>query len=319
MVDPTFRFSRPACQATLAPSTRLVELGLGGARLALGLAGLGGAWGAVDEGEARETLRAALAAGVTVFDVAPAYGRGEELLGAALATWRGQRPIISTKVGRIAASGALELAFDFSPAGMRTSVERSLAALGVERIDLLFLHEPDHVPREERPRVAATLRQLRADGLARRIGLAGGDGAAWDGLLEGEGVDVVMLFRRLDACVLDGAREEVPRLRRAGVATYGASPLHMGLLGGRFEEFIQERPHWVWPAALARAERLKVLAEATGLALPTLAHRFAFSLAGLDRVVIGARNVRELQAALTDFAAGPLPEDLFQRVVAATG
>ena len=308
----------PTRQEAFTPSAALERLGLRGDRLAFGLAGIGGAWGPVDQGVARETLRQAVELGIGCFDVAPAYGTAEELLGGELARWRGPRPVVSTKVGRIPSRDAHEEKFDFSPAGMRDSLQRSLGTLGLPAVDLLFLHEPDYVPPAERPRVVEALRQLQADGLARRLGLGGGHGAGWDGFVESGAFDVVMLFRRIDACVIDGIAEDMPRLRRAGVATYGASPLHMGLLGSKFDKFVRDRPEWVGSGPIARALRLRALAERHGLPLATLAHRFLFSVAEIDRVVLGACTPAELVRALADFSAGPLPAGLFAEVCAAS-
>jgi len=308
---------RPTRRDCFTPAATLEQLGLRGDRLAFGLAGIGGAWGPVDEVVSRETLRRAVEYGVGCFDVAPAYGTAEKLLGEVLAGWRGPRPMVSAKVGRLPGRDAHEGVYDFSSAGLRDTLRRSLDTLGLPGVDLLFLHEPEYVPVAERPRVVAVLRQLHADGLARRLGLAGGHGDGWDGYIESGIFDVVMLFRRLDACIFDGLAEDVPRIRRAGLATYGASPLHMGLLGARHEEFVRERPAWVWKDPIDRAIRLRALAEKNGLTLATLAHRFLFSTEEIDRVVIGACTPAELTAALADFAAGPLPVGLFDAVCAA--
>lgn len=302
------------CSGAENESAKLSHLRLGSPRLALGLATLGGAWGTVDEGESLATVLHALERGVRVFDVAPAYGTAEKLLGRALQQWRGGRPIISTKAGRLPGRDAHEERYDHTPAGLRDSVRRSREVLGVPFIDLLFLHEPQRVPAAQRASVVATLQQLRAEGLVKHLGLAGGHGEDWNGFLETGVFEVVMLFRRLDACIFDGLHEDLPRIARAGAAVYQASPLHMGLLGARFDEFTRERPTWVWASQIERAQRLQKLATAHGLALSTLAHRFAFSLAELDRVVIGAGNRAQLDAALRDFEAGPLPRELFDAV-----
>ena len=127
-----------------------------------------------------------------------------------------------------------------------------------------------------------------------------------------------MLFRRFDACILDGLADDLPRLRRAGLATYGASPLHMGLLGSKYDEFVRARPDWVWPEQVGRAIQLRALAEKRGLPLATLAHRFLFSVGEIDRVVIGACTPAELAGALADFSAGPLPAGLFAEVCSPT-
>jgi aryl-alcohol dehydrogenase-like predicted oxidoreductase len=318
MTPPAQPASRPTRRESFTPSTALEKLGLRGDRLAFGLAGIGGAWGPVDQGVARATLQQAVEVGVGCFDTAPSYGTAEKLLGEVLARWRGPRPVVSTKVGRLSGRDAHDEVFDYSSAGLRDSLQRSLGALGLPAVELLFLHEPDYVPPAERPRVVEVLRQMQADGLARRLGLGGGHGVDWDGFIESGSFDVVMLFRRLDACILDGLADDLPRLRRAGLVTYGASPLHMGLLGAKHDEFIRDRPDWVWPEQIGRAIRLRALAERHGLPLATLAHRFLFSVAEIDRVVIGACTPAELAGALADFSAGPLPAGLFAEILPPT-
>lgn len=304
----------PTRRPDFTDSPELAARGLGRGRLVLGLAGLGGAWRPVDAGESVATVLHALEHGIDAFDPAPAYGEAEKVLARALAQWRGPRPIVSTKVGRLPARDAHEFGFDHTTAGLRTSLERSLEILGLPQVDLLYLHEPEYVEPADRPRIFDTLRQLQADGLARKLGLAGGFGEGWDGFLEAGAFDVVMLFRRLDPVTFDGLDTDLPRLRRAGVLVYGASPLHMGLLGSRYDEFVRERPGWVWGPQIDRAVRLKSLADKNGLPLRELAHRFMFGVGELDRVVIGASNRAELNTALADFAAGPLPRDLFEDV-----
>ena len=306
--------SRPTRRTDFGPSPKLDELGLGRNRLALGLAGLGGAWGPVDEDESLATILHALEKGIRVFDTAPAYGTSEKLLGRALAQWHGPSPVISTKVCRLPGRDSHDENYDFSERGIRRSLERSLEMLGVPRVNLLFLHEPQRVPMAERPGVVGTLQQLQAEGLVGHLGIAGGHGADWDGLVESGAFAVVMLFRRIDPCILNGVAEDLPRLHRAGLATYGASPLHMGLLGARHAEFLRDEPDWVWAPQRARAIQLKTLAEKNRLSLATLAHRFTFSVNELDRVVIGAGNRRELESAWADFEAGPLPVELFDAV-----
>jgi aryl-alcohol dehydrogenase-like predicted oxidoreductase len=295
-------------------SSQLTARGLGDSRFALGLAGLGGTWGPVDEGESLATIIHALERGVTAFDAAPSYGSAEKLLGRALAQWSGPRPIVSTKVGRVPWPDLHEARFDHSDAGLRDSLRRSLDVLGLPAVDLLFLHEPEFTPMAERPRVLAQLRQFKEEGLTRRLGLASGHGVGWDGFLESGAFDVVMLFRRLDPVSFEALAEDVPRVRRCGCLIYGASPLHMGLLGARHDEFVRERPKWVWGPQIDRAIGLQALADQYGLALASLAHRFTFGLGELDRVVVGASNRAQLAVTLADFAAGPLPAELFDEI-----
>jgi aryl-alcohol dehydrogenase-like predicted oxidoreductase len=228
-------------------------------------------------------------------------------VGKALKQWRGKRPIVSTKAGRLAGS------HDYSPAAIRHSVKRSLDLLGLDRIDLLFVHEPEFVPAAQRPALIDELLRLKSDGYAARLGLGGGDCVAWDEFLAAGCFDVVLVFNRIDACCLD-AEADLPRIRQAGAALYQGSPLHMGLLGARFENFVMEPPSWLTTAVLDAANRIKAFADAHGMSLPSLAHRFAFAMDAIDRVVLGACNMQQLRASLDDWRQGPISEKLFDDV-----
>ncbi len=305
----------PTRLAAFGPSAKLAALGLGESRLALGLAGLGGAWGPVDEGESLETLLHAMAEGVAVFDVAPAYAQAEPLLGRALARWRGPRPVVSTKVGRLAGPNALRGSYDYSPRAIRDSLRASLDRLGLAAVDLVFLHEPDQVPAADRPRVAATLRELQAAGLTRRIGLGGGSAAEWGEYIAAGAVDVAMGFNRLNALNSAALTEDLPALR-PGAAYYAASPLAMGILSVRPDRWRAALPPYLTRRVWPQRDQLLALAAEQGITLTALAHRYLFGLAEADRVVLGAANAAELADALAAWRAGPLPPEVFAAVVA---
>ncbi len=133
--------------------------------------------GRPSEQEALRVLHAALDAGVTLIDTADVYcldqsdvGHNERLIARALATWGGDREgvVVATKGGMIRPDGRWER--DARPERLRRSCERSLKALGVERIDLYQLHAPDHqVPFEES---VGALAELQREGKIRWIGLS---------------------------------------------------------------------------------------------------------------------------------------------------
>lgn len=310
---------RPTRLAEFGTSPRLAALGLGESRLALGLAGLGGAWGPVDEDQSLEAILRALAEGVGVFDAAPAYGAAERLLGRALAQWRGPRPIVSTKVGRTAGRDALDLAFDYSSAGMRDTLRRSLDTLGLDAVDLVFLHEPEFVSPGERARVGETLRRLQADGLARRVGVGGASAADWRCHLDAGAVDVAMGFNRLNALNFVALTEDLPLLRARGAAYYAASPLAMGVLGASQARWRAALPPWLPADTWERVARLQQLADTQGITLAALAHRLLFGAAEADRVVLGAGTPAELHDALVAWRAGPLPPEVFDAVCEISG
>ena len=143
-------------------------------RLALGAAPLATAWWGNTEDRAVATVVAALDAGIRWLDVAPLYGAGEAeaRLGAGLAERRSvaDEVTVATKVGRTLDPAALGgVRFDFEPAQLRRQLEASLGRLGLDRVDVVHLHDPeDHLDAALGVAVDA-LCELRAEGLTSAV------------------------------------------------------------------------------------------------------------------------------------------------------
>jgi aryl-alcohol dehydrogenase-like predicted oxidoreductase len=130
-----------------------------------------------DEAAAVRVIHAALEAGMTLIDTADVYclddtdlGHNERLVARALSSWKGSAggPIVATKGGLTRPRGGWER--DARPERLRLACDRSLAALGVERIDLYQLHAPDpQVPFAES---IGALADLQRSGKIRWIGLS---------------------------------------------------------------------------------------------------------------------------------------------------
>jgi len=138
------------------------------------------------DGEARELLALARELGINVIDTAPAYGNSEERLGHLLPPndW-----VIVTKVGEIFENG--ESAFDFSAAGTRASVERSLRRLKRDALDVVLVHsDGNDMNIIENEDVLATLDELKREGLVRAFGMS--TKTAEGGLSVARNCDVVM-------------------------------------------------------------------------------------------------------------------------------
>lgn len=120
--------------------------------LGLGCMGMSEFYGATDDAQSLATLEAAYAAGVTLYDTADAYGFGhnEQLLGRFLRGKQG-RIQVATKCGLVREAGQYARRIDNSAAYIRQACEASLVRLGVERIDLYYLHRLDlaQTPLEE--------------------------------------------------------------------------------------------------------------------------------------------------------------------------
>src|SRR5262245_56541366 len=167
--------------AGVSRATDTVEIGRTGVRVTrLGLGGvaLSGAPPATDpdrvtqEDEAVALISRSLALGVTYLDTAPMYGAGrsERRYGEALRGRPRESFVLSTKVGRVLQPEAPGWAFDFSAAGVRASFESSLARLGLDRVDILFVHDPDDHYEQALADAFPVLVELRAQGRVRAIG-----------------------------------------------------------------------------------------------------------------------------------------------------
>ena len=239
-----------------------------------------GRWGTFTEDAAVDLLRKAYDAGINYFDVSPQDGRGlgERLLGRAFADKR-ELVILSTKVGR--ADGQP----DFSPAGIRTSVQDSLARLGTTYIDALQLHYPDAAAVSD-PAVWQTLEDLRSDGTIRYYGIALGPGGT--GLEEGRAA-----MRKYDLAVIQvyyNLLEEEPGRKFFPVALeikqsmtirapHAGGVLEADPGASRFPadgDLQVKEPAWV-AAASERASNLRWIHENKGMTMEQAALKFVLS------------------------------------------
>ena len=287
-----------------------------GGRIVCGTSGLGGVWGEIIPEESVLAILYALENGVLAFDTAPSYANAELYLGMALREWKGVRPFISTKIGRLKGDTAFDFKLDYSSDALKKSIYQSLELLGLPYIDLLFLHEPQHVPIKEIERIIKCLEGFKEQGLVKSLGIGGNPTAEILPLIRKENFDVVSGFLKLDACNLSALETDIPELRSKGVAYYAASSLHFSLLGNRLDKYITDGPDntWITKRDIENAIKVKELAISTNIPLSTLSQRYLFSIAEADRVVVGARNVKQMQNTLQDWNAGSLPENLFETI-----
>ena len=215
-----------------------VTLGMTGlevSTIAFGTWQLGGEWGQFDEGEGIAAIRQARELGVNLFDTAHGYGFGasERLLGKALRDDldnRRDEVVIATKGGlRMTDDGLVR---DSSPDWLRTGVDESLAALGVDHVELLQVHWPD--PKVPFAEAAAALQGLVDEGKIRHVGVSNFDAGQMTEFANTRPVETLQppydLFRRgVEAEVLPYCAEH-----DIGVLIYGA--LAHGLLTGAMDD-----------------------------------------------------------------------------------
>lgn len=305
---------------------RTVSFGWTGAEVGavgFGAWSLSGAYGDVDEEVALATIDAALEAGTTMIDTADAYGLGhnEKLVGRALAGRR-DRVFLATKVGWV--GGESKPAIDGRPERMQAALEASLARLGVDHVDLWYLHRRDpNVPIEE---TVGGMAALVEQGKARFLGLSE---VGPSSLRRANAVHpIAALQSEYSLFTREPEQTVMPVTRELGIAFVAFCPLSRGLLSGSAE--LQGEDDWrrEWPrfspsalaANLERVSPLQRVAAARGatsaqIALAWLCARGVIPIPGTrtpSRVVenaaaaaisLGEDEIAELDAAFPPGAA----------------
>jgi aryl-alcohol dehydrogenase-like predicted oxidoreductase len=204
--------------------------GLAAGAIGLGCMGMTHAYGTGDEAESIATIHRALDSGVTLLDTAEVYGphTNEALVGKAI---RGRRAgvVLATKFGITLAAGAMQL--DGSPANVRRAVEGSLQRLGVDVIDLYYLHRKDPaVPIEE---TVGAMKLLVEAGKVRFLGLSE---VGAETLRRAHAVHPISAVQSEYSLWERGIEESIlPAMRQLGVGLVPFSPLGRGYLTGAFQ------------------------------------------------------------------------------------
>jgi aryl-alcohol dehydrogenase-like predicted oxidoreductase len=287
-----------------------------GARLALGTWALAGdepfAYGPCAPAVARETLRAARAAGCRRFDTASAFADGavERLLGEAL---RGAGATVTTRVGFTRPGG--RPCPDFSPEGVAAQVAASIERLGRSPIDRVLLYTPAAATLRH-GRALAALLDLKARGLAREVGVSVNEPAEAR-LAAAAGVDWVCVPYNLANRKFEGFLAEAPA---SGVRVQVREALHNGLLTDRPRPPATLSPRDLrrqWPAWFRDAledVRARVRAALPEVGVTAAALGYVLGHPGVAEVVVGCRGARQVRAA---FAARPLGPAARERLEAA--
>jgi D-threo-aldose 1-dehydrogenase len=302
-------------------------------RLAFGGGPLGGLYTPVTDAAAAEALAAAWDGGIRYFDTSPHYGIGqsERRMGEFLRRMPRSEFTLSTKVGRLLvaqeAAGRTDEFFqvpathrrvwDFSRDGVRRSVEDSLTRLGLDRVDVLYLHDAEeHFQTAVRDGYPA-LAELRAEGVVGAIGAGMYDTAMLTRLVRETDVDVVLLaghYTLLEQAALD---DLLPACAERGVSVVAAAIFNSGILAAPRPApgaWFHYRP--ADPETLRRAHRIADVCEAHGVTLPAAAMAFPLRHPAVAGIVLGMRAPAEVRANLAAFATA-IPDGLWPDLDAA--
>jgi D-threo-aldose 1-dehydrogenase len=309
--------------------TRLGRTGLDVTRLSLGMAPLGNLFKAVSDEAAEEAVETAWSSGIRFYDTAPLYGHGlaEKRLGNVLRHKPRESFTLATKVGRLLRADALpepgqsfvdtppvNPTFDFSYDATMRSLEESLERLGLDRVDILHIHDPDDHFDEALAGAYRALDQLRSEGV---IGAVGAGMNQWQMLsrfAEEADFDCFLLAGRytlLDQSALDGL---MPLAAERGIAIIAAGVFNSGVLAeprpdARFN--YQQAP----PALIEKARRIAAVCERHGVPLKTAAVQFPIAHPAVPTVLVGSRSATQVGQNVRGFET-PIPGQLWAELKA---
>lgn len=320
----------------LAVGTTGVEV----TRLGLGAASIGGLYRPVADADALDLVRHAWDLGVRYFDVAPlyGYGAGERRLGAGLAGRPRDEFALSTKVGRLvrradqipadadvdpqaldgrrdayyADVGNRRMVFDYSYDGVLRSVEESLERLGVDRIDILLVHDPDdHEPAAIDGAFPALVR-LREEGVVGAIGAGMNQAPMLARFVRDQGIDAVLIAGRYTLLDHEALAELLPLCLERRVAVLVGGVMNSGVLadphpGSAFDY----RP--APDAVVQRARRLAAVCDRHGVPLKAAAVQFSLAHPAVVSLVAGVRRVHHLDE-YPALMRQPIPDDLWNEL-----
>ena len=289
--------------------------------LGLGCAPIGNLYEPVTDEEAHAVVRTAYDEGIRLFDTAPLYGYGasERRMGRALAEHARDSFVLSTKVGRLVRETAtippdadvdrqlldgredayyevrdpVRIVFDYSADGVRRSIEESLARLGLERIDIALIHDPDEHWADAIDGAWPALERLRSEGVIRAVGAGMNQSAMLTRFVRETTMDVVMVAGRYTILDQSALADLLPACVERGVSVLVAGAMNSGLLanprpGATFD--YAPAP----PEMIERARRIGEVCARHDVPLRAAAMQFPMAHPAVVSLVAGVRTIDHL-------------------------
>ena len=297
--------------------------------MGFGTAPLGGLYEALDDETATAAVDHAWQAGIRFFDTAPLYGNGlaEERLGRVLATKPRDEFVLATKVGRLLRAGAPPEpgqvfrgvppsypVFDFTYDGVMRSVEESLTRLGLERVDILHIHDPDNHFDDAVDGAYRALDKLRHERVISAVGAGMNQAEMLVKFAKQADFDCFLLAGRYTLLDQVGLDELLPLCLDRGIAVIAGGVYNSGILADP-----KPGTHYNYATAsddlVDQAQRLNAVCARHGVPLKAAAIQFPLGHPAVTSVLIGCRSAAELDENITMFET-PIPGELWAELKA---
>jgi D-threo-aldose 1-dehydrogenase len=284
-------------------------------RLSLGTAALGGLYTSVSDADCTDTVLTAIDNGINFIDTAPHYGKGvsEVRIGNALAGRDRSTFVISTKIGRLLvpsttdiddffmdADNTVERKFDFSAHGVRQSLEGSLERLGLDSVEILFIHDPDENADEAILEAYPELDRMRSEGIIKAIGVGMNQCETPTRVIKETDIDMVLIAGRyslLDQKALEGL---LPAALERNVDIIAAGVFNSGILANP----VKGATYDYVPASdelLAKAVRIREVLDGHKVSLTSAALQFPLRHPAVKSVLVGCRSAAEVETNIREF------------------
>lgn len=296
-----------------------------------GTAPLGNIFRPIPEAEAQGMLEAAWDAGVRFYDTAPMYGHGlaELRTGHGLRWKKRDDFVLASKVGRVltpakreridfapwADAAPFTMRFDYSYDGTMRSFEDSLQRLGLERMDICFIHDIDVFTRgAEQPAVFAqamdgcwrALEQLRSQGLVKAIGVGVNEWQVCHEALKRRDFDCFLLAGRYTLLEQDALDEFLPLCEQRGAAVVVGGGFNSGILATGAKPGAKYNYSPAPQAILHKVAKIEAVCADFQVPLPAAALQFVVAHPAVPSFIAGTRTVAQLRQNL-DWFEYPIP------------
>jgi D-threo-aldose 1-dehydrogenase len=287
-------------------------------RLGLGTGALGGLYGFTPSPErVAELVEHAWAAGIRHFDTAPSYGFGlaEERLGHGLGDKPRDAYTVSTKVGwRLGRDdeGRPDLIADFGHEGILRSLQTSIARVGIERVDLVLVHDPDNHFDEAVKFALPTLLKLRDEGSISEVGVGMNHAHLLARFVRAVNLDCVLIAGRYSLLDQRALEELLPLCESTSTDVIVGGVYNSGILADPVR-----RPMFNYvpapPEILARAQALAGVCGRFDVPLKAAAIQFPFGHPAVRMVLAGAATAAELDDTVR-MLNWPVPTELWEEL-----